>query len=1071
MTNFEAEFLKLNTRQKLAVNTIDGPLLVIAGPGTGKTQLLSMRVANILQKTDTDPQNILCLTFTNKAALNMKERLIQIAGSDTSKVMVKTFHSFAVEIMNLYPDYFWNGASLGTAPDAVLNETIISILKTLPLDDPLALKFAGQFTSIKDVKTGLKLVKEAGLTPDKLEAIIKLNLAYLEKIEAFIVDKLEPTLSIKNLDKLIHDFDELEEQGIEKSYAPLVSLSEVIKSSLNFAVLKDKKLGKTTNTGKWKRYLIQKDNNGIKGMHKERERCKWWLSLANVYKLYRDLLHQRYYYDYSDMLVEVISVIEQNPSLKLEIQDQFLYVLVDEFQDSNSAQMRLAHLVSDHQSNPGKPNLMVVGDDDQSIYKFNGAELANMLTFQKNYPDTKLIVLTDNYRSSQEVLDLSKTVIDKAEDRLTLRDPAINKNLIAKRPPKIESQIAHYIFISQAHQNYIIAEEISRNWNNQQQIAILARNNESLRQIANHLNNLKIPIVFTEQNNILDHQIIKITHLVTSAIISISKGDSVNTDYLLSKILRYPAWQIAPQSLWQLAVDGRQTNWLQLISQSSDLKLKQIYNWLLYLSTNSITEPLPVIIEIILGLRTVADFTSPIKQWYIDQTEINKDYLQGLTSIELLLSVVNDFSRTQDANLDDFVNFIDSAISSNQVIPNELTIQTSKTAVELLTVHKAKGLEFDKVYIIDAVENNWQPKTKSKRALLNLPLQPAFDDLDDYIRLMYVALTRSRKDIIISSYQFNDKNQEILPTPIIDNLLPEKIINLNDNNTAINVYESSIIWPTLNINDEKIILSPRLNDFKLSVTALLDYLDVSNGGPSYFKERHLLRLPCAQSVNMAFGTAIHSALEYAQIITNKNSFKLEPVIDHFQYTLKQQDLTINDFNRFSKHGQLLLEKLFTVGGFWLSKNSLPEQSINDLILDGNIKLYGKIDRIDLSENSLTVIDYKTGQPLNSFSTKDKSKAIKAWRHKTQLTFYCLLTQLSPRFEKYKTHNGKMIYLEASQSKNMFREYSPTHKDIKLLKLLIDKVWNNIIEFKYPDTTHYPQNINGVNQFIDDILNE
>lgn len=1071
MSNFDEEYKKLNEQQKLAVNTIDGPLLVIAGPGTGKTQLLSMRVANILRKTDTDPQNILCLTFTNKASINMKERLLQIAGNDASKVMVKTFHSFAVEIMNFYPDYFWNGASLSTAPDAVLNEVITTILKTLPLDDPLALKFAGQYTSIKDVKTGLKLVKEAGLTPDKLMAIIELNLAYIEKIEPFIVDKLDPPLSIKKLAKLKQDFEKLEEQGIEKSFAPLNSLSDVIKSSLNFAISKDLELGKTTNTGKWKKDLVQKDNNGIKGMHKERERCKWWLSLANVYKIYRNLLHQRGYYDYADMLVEVISVIEQNPQLQSEIQDQFLYVLVDEFQDSNSAQMRLAHLVSDHQSNLGKPNLMVVGDDDQSIYKFNGAELANMLTFQKNYPSTKLVVLTENYRSSQDVLDISSKVIDKATDRLALRDPAINKNLKAKRPPKENSQILHKVYLNQAHQNYSIAKEIAKHWDNKQQIAILARNNDSLKQIANQLNNQQIPIAFAEQNNILEHQIIKITHLIASVILSINKGDFANTNYLLSQILRYPMWQIDPQTLWQLAIDGRHGNWLQLITQNADSKLSQVGNWFTYLSSNILVEPLAVIIEIILGLRTVSGFTSPVRQWYIKQTEIDKNYLQGLSSIELLLTVVNEFSHTQKANLEDFVNFMDLAISSNQTIPNELTILTGESAVELLTVHKAKGLEFDKVYIIDAIEGNWQPKTKTRRALLNLPLQPAFDDLDDYIRLMYVALTRAKKDITIASFRYNDKNQEVLPTPIIDNLLPEKVIKLNNNKTAISVYQSTIEWPELNIKDEKQILKPRINDFKLSVTALLDYLDVSRGGPRLFKENHILRLPFAQSVNMAFGTAIHSALEYAQILTNKNSFKVEPVINHFHQILKLQNLTISDFKRFSDYGQQLLERLFENESFWLSKNSLPEQSINDIILGSDIKLYGKIDRIDFSDDTITVVDYKTGQPLSSFMTKDKSKAIKAWRHKTQLTFYCLLTQLSPRFEKYKTHNGKMIYLEASQTKSMFREYSPKQEDIILLKKLIQIVWNNIQDYNFPNTSHYSQNIEGINQFINDLLNK
>src|SRR3989344_4719115 len=117
MGKYETEYTRLNSSQKTAVDAIDGPVLVIAGPGTGKTQLLSLRVVNILNSTDTSPENILCLTFTNKAAVNMRLRLSSLVGSPAQGVMIKTFHSFAAEIMNLYPDYFWNGAKLTNVPD------------------------------------------------------------------------------------------------------------------------------------------------------------------------------------------------------------------------------------------------------------------------------------------------------------------------------------------------------------------------------------------------------------------------------------------------------------------------------------------------------------------------------------------------------------------------------------------------------------------------------------------------------------------------------------------------------------------------------------------------------------------------------------------------------------------------------------------------------------------------------------------------------------------------------------------------------------------------------------------
>ncbi|MCA9309386.1 UvrD-helicase domain-containing protein, partial [Candidatus Saccharibacteria bacterium] len=196
---FDQAYDQLNDSQKQAVNAIEGPVLVLAGPGTGKTQLLSTRVANILKKTDTDAKNILCLTFTNKAATNMRERVTSLAGNDARDVTIKTFHSFAAEIMNSYPEYFWSGANLSNAPEAVQLEIVESIIKTLPKDNPFAVLFDGNYTMVKPALSAIGLSKQAGLTPDKLRAILEINLAYIEDIEPHLVEILSQTLRYKKL--------------------------------------------------------------------------------------------------------------------------------------------------------------------------------------------------------------------------------------------------------------------------------------------------------------------------------------------------------------------------------------------------------------------------------------------------------------------------------------------------------------------------------------------------------------------------------------------------------------------------------------------------------------------------------------------------------------------------------------------------------------------------------------------------------------------------------------------------------------------------------------------------------
>ncbi len=229
--NYEAEYQKLNKQQRQAVDTIDGPLLVVAGPGTGKTQLLGMRVAAILKRTDASANSILCLTFTNKAATNMRERLVTLIGSEAHSVHVKTFHSFAADIMSENPDYFWSGAPLVSAPDAVSLGIIQDILSNLPLDNPLALRFSGMYTAIGDVQQGLKLAKEAGLTPGKLRALINANLAYIDLIEPTLVDILAAKLNIKKLDELSSQIDALPHQLIDPLITPLLPLDRVLRSS------------------------------------------------------------------------------------------------------------------------------------------------------------------------------------------------------------------------------------------------------------------------------------------------------------------------------------------------------------------------------------------------------------------------------------------------------------------------------------------------------------------------------------------------------------------------------------------------------------------------------------------------------------------------------------------------------------------------------------------------------------------------------------------------------------------------------------------------------------------------
>lgn len=1067
----DAEFLKaydeLNDEQRQAVDALEGPVLVVAGPGTGKTQLLSTRVANILKSTDAKPSNVLCLTYTNKAAINMKERIIRLAGPEGAKLPVKTFHSFAGEIMNLYPDYFWNAARLSVAPDSVQLEVIESIVSELPLDNPLALKFAGQYTLLSDIKRAIGLTKDAGLTPDKLRAIIEVNVAYLDEIESSLVDILGARLSAKTLPDLVTTVEALPKQPIDEMIYPLKSLSTVLLDSLHEAVALDEGTSKTANTGAWKQRWVQ-TQAGQKGMFKERQRNAWWLQLAAVYAAYLEQMHQRGFYDYADMLVEVITQLEQNPDILADLQERFSYVLIDEFQDTTPAQLRLAHLVADHHE-LGEPNLMVVGDDDQAIYKFSGAELNNMLSFKDRYKTANRIVLIKNYRSTQAVLDSAKRVIEQAENRLVKQDASLSKDLIAERPPA-EGKIVARSYASRELQLSEVARDIQAAYKPGKEIAVLARGHDSLIKMAGILHQLEVPVRYEQQSNILDHDIVKQVYLMAQLLVAIQAGDKSACDALIHQIIRHPMWGLEPAVLWQLAADNyHDGDWLQSLLTSALEELKNIGDWFVWLAAQAAHQPLAITMEYLIGLRHTKQFTSPLKHYFVDgNAELANQYFHSLSAIQLLRALVHEFAKTAEPSLAELIRFIEINQTNGLVVADESPFISGEHAVQLLTVHKAKGLEFDAVYIIDAVEDNWQPKSGGRKPPANLPLQPAGDDLDDYVRLMYVALTRAKSSITVSAYHLDHAGKDVAVSPIIQSAFEVQPIDETERAKLVEVLEENLRWPDLAAGQEQAILKARLETYSLSVTHLLNFLNLKKGGPQYFKERNLLRLPEAKSVNLAYGTAMHSALETAQKLVNADAFGLAAVTKDFTQAMAEQQLTSAEARRFTRQGEQTLTRLFNDFHYQLPKGSLPEQDFRDVRV-GPARLRGKLDRIDLAGQNMTIVDYKTGKPLSSFETKDKNSALKAQNHKLQLIFYALLAAEHPSYSQYRDVIGQMVYVEAEDPKQLLRSYTPSQADITWLKRLVAAVWQHVMALNFPDISGYQTDAAGVSAFCQDLI--
>lgn len=1065
---FQAAYKQLNKAQRQAVDAIDGPVLVVAGPGTGKTELLSVRVANILQKTDADASSILCMTFTVKAATNMRQRLQRLIGPEARYVVIKTFHSFAAELMNSYPDYFWHGAHLSVAPDAVQLEIIQGILAGLPLDSPLASTFAGAFTALGDVQEALKLAKEAGLTPEELRTVIQQNLGYIETVESQLIEAMPPVLSVKKLSELQTAVNVLPRQVLPPK-SLLLPLHEVIQESLAFAIQQDEGTGKTKHVGKWKQSWLQ-TVDGEKGLFSERRRNQWWLAVADVYESYREQLHARGYYDYSDMLIEVLQQLENNPDMRADVQERFLYVLIDEFQDTNAAQLRLAHLLADHHTAENKPNLMAVGDDDQSIFAFNGAELNNMLDFRRSYPDTQLFVLDENYRSAQGVLDAATSIIEQAEDRLVNREPDITKQLIARNAPAVPAAIEHFSYPTRQHQQVAVVELIKKQWEaGQGTIAVLARRHDSLKQLASILLEAGLPVRYERQSNVLEHEAVRHISLLAEIAVAIAHGDRPTVNRGLALLLRHPMWQLSPKTLWKLATSNYSSpDWLGSLLEHDDEQLQQIGNWLVWLARNSSDQPLPLSMDYILGLREGQYMVSPFREYYLALRPISSEYLETLSAVNLLQDLTQEFAAGTAATLEDFVRFIQLNLNTERIIADESWFNSGDRAVELLTIYKAKGLEFDSVFVVDLIEDLWRPRAGSRKSPANLRLQSYLDNYDDFVRLLYVAVSRAKHTLIATSYYTDTKGAALLPTPLLAGIpetkKPETAM------PPVTVLETTLRWPRLNSTDEKALLRDRLENFSLSSTSLIDFLNVAEAGPDSFMERHLLRLPKARSPQGSYGKAIHAALETAQRLVNTATLQLDTVLDRFEASLREEHLPPLEFELYSTNGETLLRRLFENNLLVLPKGSLAEQALNDVTI-GDACLGGRLDRIDLPNKTEIIIgDYKTGKPLTSFDTRDQTKAVKAWRHWTQLLFYCLLARQSSRFKQARDVSAQMIYVEADQPKDMTLSLVPTPEELQTLERLIQVVWRHISELDFPDTAAYSKDAQGIADFQADLLN-
>ncbi len=931
---FETQYAGLNPGQKEAVDTIEGPVMVIAGPGTGKTQVLTLRIANILQKTDTPPSAILALTFTNAAAANMRQRLVATIGSPGYEVGIFTFHSFANYIFGLFPDYFEHAAGFTNASEVEQIGLVRSILDTdkrltrlVPFSDP--------YLHIPAIRSAITHLKREGISPEQFRAWIQAE-----------------------RDRILAAADLYHEKGAHK--------------------------------GKMKSVYDQ----ALKRLEKDDE-------LALVYERYRTDLYARKRYDYDDALLMLVQALQQHPSLVQDLQESFLYFLVDEHQDTNGAQNRILELLV---SFFDAPNLFVVGDEKQAIFRFQGASLANFMYFEKKFREVKRIDLTVNYRSHQGILDSAHALIS--------HDTRTHNALTAAKGNG--DKIKVYTFGTDDEERTFVADSIKKKLEagvSPKEIAILFRNNTDGRPLAEMLERFDIPFTLSSGLSVLDDADIKKLNILVAAV-----SDLEDEALATALFVDFLAIDVADAHTIIRAAHTTHRPLYKVLEQADGLELtdpaviKTFYMKLKDWHTRSKNMSLPHFLEHLV-----------VGSGFLRHIQSLPYHIEKFDKLVALFDEIKAQCEHQEAyGPKEYLAFL--SILKEHNVRLESDGRDDAQAVRLMTAHKAKGLEFDYVYIVHAYDGHWggQRERHGFRLPYGTALAPEEGDSEhDERRLFYVALTRARRDAYISYALHAPDGRARVPSRFIGEIHEELKDAIDGATLTLPKQEAVLFVVPKNCKHAggpekyRTFVRDAFLHQGLSPTALNHYLAC----PWKWFYADFFRMQFVQSIQQMKGTAVHAALQDFFNRRNKETTDATYLIERLHHHLSLQSIPERQRERiFLDMSEALEGYVKTYEPFW-TMPTINEYAVRGVALDEDILLSGKIDKMEIHENGkdITVYDYKTGKPKSRNSieggTKDSSGD-----YKRQLVFYKLLLDRHNN-GRYHMTKGVIDFIEPNESGN------------------------------------------------------
>ncbi len=1091
MTNFSTRYKHLNAAQKEAVDTIDGPLLVIAGPGTGKTELLSMRTANILQKTDTLPENILCLTFTDSGATAMRERLSQIIGPAAYKVAIHTFHSFGTEVINQNNQYFYQGADFAPADELAQYEILSGIFDELDYTNPLASKLSDEYTHRGDAAKVISELKQAGLTSDELLAIIQANEIVLDAVEADLAQVFAGKISTTMLTHLVPLAKKVAELPQPKLPPGITPLANILALSMAHAFDAAVETGKTNTVTAWRNRWLEKNESGDY-VFKDRKRYTKLRAMSHIYYAYLTRMEQAGLYDYDDMILNVIHALELHKDLRYNLQEKYHYILVDEFQDTNLAQLRILFALTDTATGDA-PNIMAVGDDDQAIYSFQGADINNIHRFAEQYPGFKSIVLTDNYRSAAPVLQAAREIITQGSDRLE-QTMKLNKQL-TPHADSAQSAVSLYELPSTSDEYAWVADHIAARIDQgaaPESIAVLARRHDELVTLAPYIAHKGLAVSYERRENVLESPVIQSLELLARVVVAIAEGDHDQANAQLPELLSHPQFGYSPESIWRLSLTSARNHlsWLEVMM--THLEYKPLAEWLVSQAAQVSRAPLELVIDQLIGVPTetvgdeIVGYRSPFYEYYFGVNSREKDapsYIDALEALRTIRDHLREYKPDQTLLLRDMLDFIDAHRRLGTRITTVRRATNATGGVNLMTAHKSKGLEFDHVYVVGAIDSAWGERVRSRSRLIgypdNLPLAPSGGSYDERLRLFYVAMTRAKQTLTLSYSAADNLQRTQLPASFLTGTSLTPVVEDIKKTPADSLQDLQLAWhdritrePTA---DMKQLLQPTLANYKLSITHLNNFIDLTRGGPSHFLMSNLLRFPQAKSPTAGYGTAIHRTLQKAHnhLSATGERRPVEDILGDFLNELHDQHLAAEDELLFSKKGADSLSAFLrtTYGDFFPGQKTELSFANQGVVLDGAV-LTGSLDVVSIRGNQLTVTDYKTGKPSHDWQGKTDWEKIKLHKYRQQLMFYQLLTGHSRDYRKYEFERGVLQFVEPDASGRIHAlEARFSQQELADFTRLVQAVWHCITTLDFPDITSYETSYKGIIQFEADLVDK